>query len=389
EALLGLDFGDCTEQALANILWSFAKSGEASPELFEAIENHIVVRSLDGFRPQHLSNIVWAYATVGVSHPELFKKIGDHVAGLDSLDWFTPQALSNTAWAYATAEASHSELFKKIGNHIAGMGSLDLFNSQDFSNTAWAYATARRFHSRLFEKLSTEAIVKGEYFDGQEVANFLWACATVGYSDERLFSAFTPVIESKLDECNEQHLANIAWAYSVVNVPSQDLFNECYVGALASRENAFSEEDLSQLHQWQLWQQELESRIELPRSLRAKCRNAFTSRGYSESKLQNDVAGELRAAGLDLDEEVLLGSGYRIDALVKVGDGRKVAVEVDGPSHFIDRRPTGSTILKHRQVLRLDRIEVVSVPYWEWNELKNSVTKQHYLNEKLGCDKDH
>ncbi|EJK44191.1 hypothetical protein THAOC_37291, partial [Thalassiosira oceanica] len=133
-------------------------------------------------------------------------------------------------------------------------------------------------------------------------------------------------------------------------------------GALAADENAFLEEALSQLHQWQLWQlwqQELE--------------------------LQNDVVGELRAAGLDVDEEVLLGSGYRVDALVKVGD-RGVAIEVDGPSHFIQRRPTGSTTLKHRQVATLECIEVVSVPYWEWNELKNSVTKQQYLREKLGCD---
>ena len=96
--------------------------------------------------------------------------------------------------------------------------------------------------------------------------------------------------------------------------------------------------------------------------------------------------GELKAAGLDLEEEVLLGSGYRIDALVKVGDGRRVAVEVDGPTHFIQRLPTGSTTLKRRQVKELDGIEVVSVPYWEWNELKNSVMKQHYLRKKLGCE---
>ncbi|EJK71902.1 hypothetical protein THAOC_06615, partial [Thalassiosira oceanica] len=162
-----------------------------------------------------------------------------------------------------------------------------------------------------------------------------------------------------------------------------DLFNEGYVSALASNEKDFSAEGLAQLHQWQLWQQELESGIELPESLRAKCRNAFTSQGFSESKLQNDVVGELRAAGVDLEEEVLLGSGYRIDALVKVGDGREVAVEVDGPFHFIDRRPAGSTILKHRQVTRLDRIGVVSVPYWEWDELMNSEMKQHYLLAKL------
>ena len=117
--------------------------------------------------------------------------------------------------------------------------------------------------------------------------------------------------------------------------------------ACASKENSFSVDGLRQLHQWQLWQQEMGSGIELPQSLHEKCGNTFFSASYSGSKLQDEVVGELKAAGLDLDEEVLLGSGYRIDALVKVGDGRRVAVEVDGPSHFIQQWPTGSTTLKH------------------------------------------
>ena len=194
------------------------------------------------------------------------------------------------------------------------------------------------------------------------------------------------MIAVKLAQCNEQGLANIGWAYSVAIVPSQDLFNGCFTRAYASRQSAFSDEGLAQLHQWQLWQQELKSGIELPLPLQEKCRMSFISTSHSESKLQNDVVRELKAAGFDLDEEVLLGSGYRIDALVKVGDGRRVAVEVDGPFHSIQRRPAGGTVLKHRQVARLDRIEVVPVPYWEWNELKNSEMKQRYLRERIGFE---
>ena len=42
--------------------------------------------------------------------------------------------------------------------------------------------------------------------------------------------------------------------------------------------------------------------------------------------------------GLELEEEVLTKSGYRLDALVEA-DGKKVAIEVDGPSHFLGRNP--------------------------------------------------
>jgi len=384
--IAGLDSLDSFKpQELSNTAWAFATAGVPHPDLFEKIGNHIAgLSSLDLFNSQALSNTAWAFATAGVLHPKLFKQIGDHVAGLGSLDSFDPQELSNTAWAFASAGVSHPELFKKIGDHVAGLGNLDSFNAQALSSTAWAYATAKWFDRRLFEKLVTEATVTKDCFNEQEVANFLWACSTVSYTDERLFSTFAPVIASKLDECNGQEFANIAWAYSVANVPSQDLFNQGFIGACASNEEAFSDEGLAQLHQWQLWQQELESGIKLPQSLQERCHNAFISQGYSKSKLQGDVMDELKAAGLDLDEKMLLGSGYRIDALVKVGDGRRVAVEVDGPYHFIQRLHTGSTTLKHRQVTMLDCIEVVSVPHWEWRELKNSEMKQRYLHKKLG-----
>jgi|Transcript_32639 hypothetical protein len=59
-----------------------------------------------------------------------------------------------------------------------------------------------------------------------------------------------------------------------------------------------------------------------------------------------------------------MGCGYRIDALVEV-NGNQVGIEVDGPSHFISssKSPTGSTILKRRQVPSVDGMKLVFVPY--------------------------
>jgi hypothetical protein len=84
------------------------------------------------------------------------------------------------------------------------------------------------------------------------------------------------------------------------------------------------------------------------------------------------------------EEEVLTPSGYRLDALVEV-NGAKVGIEVDGPSHFMNQEPTGSTLLKRRQVSTLDNIPIVSVSYWEWDKLGNErAKKQMYLRSKLG-----
>ena len=65
-------------------------------------------------------------------------------------------------------------------------------------------------------------------------------------------------------------------------------------------------------------------------------------------------------------------------------NGKSIGLDVDGPHHFVNRKPTGGTILKHRQVAAIDGMPFISVPYWEWNDLGQSTfDKQQYLREKL------
>ena len=100
------------------------------------------------------------------------------------------------------------------------------------------------------------------------------------------------------------------------------------------------------------------------------------------SKLQGDVVASLLALGLAPREEVRTEQGYSLDAVVVYG-GREVAIEVDGPSHFCGRTPTGATALKRRQ-LRAAGWALLPVPYWEWDALGSSeAAKQEYLRAAL------
>ena len=61
----------------------------------------------------------------------------------------------------------------------------------------------------------------------------------------------------------------------------------------------------------------------------------------------------------------------------------EVAIEVDGPSHFCGRAPTGATALKRRQ-LRAAGWALLPVPYWEWDALgRNKAAKAEYLRAAL------
>ena len=146
---------------------------------------------------------------------------------------------------------------------------------------------------------------------------------------------------------------------------------------------SFAPKDLSQLHQWQLWREERGAAWPpLPPELAQRCRDAFSSEEGVASRLQLDVVASLLALGLAPREEVRTEQGYSLDAVILHG-GREVAIEVDGPSHFCGRTPTGATALKRRQ-LRAAGWALLPVPYWEWDALGSSeAAKQEYLRAAL------
>jgi hypothetical protein len=371
-------------QALSNIIWAYATAGMSHPQLYSNLGDHIVaMKDLSGFDPQNLSNIIWSYATSGESHPKLYNKIANHIVGMKDLRQFLPQNFSNIVWSYATLSESNPQLYNKLANHIVRMKDLSGFKPQALSNIFWAYATAGQSHPLLFQKLAHIAISRCNNFTSQNIANLLCAYATVAIIDQHLFTSFAPAVKSVLSQCNSQEVANVAWAYAVANVNDPVLFKKEFIDVCQAKANDFSVEGYRQLYQWQLWQDEIKSGINLPQALLEKCRKAFLLRLPQPSRLQDDVISVLSSIGMRPEEEVLTLSGYRLDAIVEV-NGMKVGIEVDGPSHFINGEATGSTLLKRRQVSTLDGIHIISVPYWEWNKLgMDSAKKQDYLRTKL------
>ncbi len=241
-------------------------------------------------------------------------------------------------WAYPKAGISHPKLFEKVANHIVGSDNLDRFEPQNLSNTVWAYATAQVPHPKLFHKVANAAIQRrGEFNNSQEVASLLWAYATMGIVDKQLFSSFVPTAAKLINSSDNQHLANIAWAYAVADVDVPTLFNNHFINKCVEKKDGFVNEALCQLHQWHLWQTKENSNPGLPLELQNRCYNTFISANPTPSKLQADVVAQLTSIGFEPKEEVLMDSGYRIDAVVDV-NGKSVGVEVDGPYQCLGRK---------------------------------------------------
>ena len=120
-------------------------------------------------------------------------------------------------------------------------------------------------------------------------------------------------------------------------------------------------------------------------ALLARCAAAFRATEVTISRLQQQVAETLTSLGLSVQEEVVIEEGYSLDLVVDCGGEQPVAIEVDGPSHFVGRAPTGATLLKRRQLQHLGW-HLVSVPYWEWDALNHAdeSTQQRQRVQYLG-----
>jgi hypothetical protein len=218
-------------------------------------------------------------------------------------------------------------------------------------------------------------------FNQQALANTAWAFATAGHAAPSLFDAIAAEAASRVGEFNPQGLTTTAWSFAVADTLSSAALAEFFGHAFSRRcdvlAGSFADEELSQLHQWWLWYaSERGQTTELfSQELLQRCRGAFLAREAQPSNLQRQVGSTLSSLELDPQEEVRTEEGYSLDYVVE-WRGRQVAIEVDGPSHFVGRKPTGATMLKRRQLHHLGW-RLVSVPYWEWNELAEAPITQN------------
>jgi hypothetical protein len=372
------------------IAWSFAKASQSHPKLFASIATAISQRdNLNSFKPQELVNVIWTYASMAEANADVFKSIGDEILSRD-LSSFTAQNLSNAVWAYATAQIDHPDIFHKVASAIIESDRLQSFTSQAISNTLWAYAKAQVYQPGLY-KIVGDMLMETDNlnsFSPQELSNLLKAFAAANELRPAIFVKFADTIVGgkKLESFTPHGISTIGWCFAVADVDVPSLFNERFIEVIAQNELTFPKEGLAQLHQWHLWQAKEQTGIGLPNELKIRCQQVFTEGEVTISSFQSDVLKELLCIGLNPIEEYLTDSGYRLDALVEINND-KVGIEVDGPNHFIGRKPSGSTVLKRRQVSSLEKMVLVSVPYFDWYEFGcDRDKKQQYLCSLLRLD---
>jgi len=246
-----------------------------------------------------------------------------------------------------------------------------------------AFAKAGQSDAQLFKAWARAAEQRMGDFSPQNFAT-AWAFAIVGQSDAQLFTALARAAEQRLDDFNSQDLANTAWAFAAANSFSDRLFGTAFAHRCETAIQTAAE--LNQLHQWVLWHWELKISLPLSPALCNLCFATFKATPKSSSQLQSKVAAALTKLCARVKQEAFTAQGYSIDIIV-LFQGQQVAIEVDGPTHFLRgkgvRTATGATMLKHRQ-LRAFGCQLAVVPYWDWQELQDrNAQSLDYLSRML------
>jgi hypothetical protein len=216
--------------------------------------------------------------------------------------------------------------------------------------------------------------------------------STLSNVDAVFTGALVQAAEPQLHSFTPQDLANTAWALA-----SLDARNAACVGALI--EHAASTKAsplvLRQLYQFFLWLDTWQAGTAVPPRLLAPCKQAWLEEVdnivVSRRQLQvldaiRDLPGCSGATSEHLTDDGL----FRIDIALQLPGVQKLAVEVDGPTHFLSSAPTvpnGATRLRKR-LLEARGWRVVSVPVTEWGEqvVQGEQAAHDYLTSLgVGC----
>ena len=411
--------GDFTPQGFSMLLWAYATAVEKAPKLFEAVDAHLHTNFglLRKFKPQDFSMLLWAYATAGEKASKLFEAVDAHLqANPGLLKNFNPQNISNLLWAYASAEEKAPKLFEAVDAHLqANPGLLDRFKPPDFSMLLWACAQQGHDAHGLFDLISKHMVRRLDEFSPQELSMAVRAYAILYHPLDDI--VIQGALQRAMDDPRSfapQALANIMYAAVV--------FEKLDAQTVVVLASAMASMDLQEEHYRSVFQSclgvQLTSPDSSPESLLPSPMHDSAKRLWQEiakavlkSALQNNVLEVLRdLMGLKCHPEWMTPDGlFSIDIMVELpasnnvdedtddkrnsssgsrGNGgqptARVAVEVDGPTHFTSTRPfkaLGSTRLRRRLLeARVDR--VVSVPFYEW-DAADSVSAKKRLLESL------
>jgi hypothetical protein len=414
-------------QDIANVLWAAAKAGNVldDQQVLAAMQRLCEQQEDPSCGPQAISNSLWAVAEMGlqVPHTQLQQLLSALAKQLDSAE---PLHISSSIWACAKFRYLPRQLLEMQPGQLQQF--LAAANFQDLANAAWGCAHLAYKDPQLLQVLLQRAVELLEAADLDSADARSRSSSRQGSGN-----ASTSGARSRAGMVTSQGLCMLAWSVAILDQQQLapvmlQLVSAC---SSSSRWKSVHIEGWQQLYQVHLWlrdcklpqsqglgsemgllgvltQQQLRHcQVRWRRHLRHRPAGSALSRMQSEvhAALLSFPPGTWRRSPFLEGLSGAAGRSFVADITAVAASGRKLAVEVDGPYHYVthdvnhdvtlDQQEggrgvyglTGPTQYRNR-ALAARGYAVVSIPYWEWNRVqvdgRPNEQQLQYLRDKLG-----
>ncbi len=390
--------GDFKPQELSNTLYACGQLGMTPPADWMQRFWHACALKLGDFISQHFSNTLYACGQLGITPPADWLERYWHFSASKFGD-FKPQALSNTLYACGQLGITPPAAWL-VRFWPASASKLGEFEPQALSNTLYAcgqlgltpppdYWLPRFWHA--------SAVIFGD-FTPQDFSNTVYACGQLAITPPAdWLQLFSSSCEHALPDMNPQNLTNTAVALAMLQVWDLPLWHSLWERLCISlpRDVAgWSADDL--LNARQIYQAYQAAAVKRPNllpvldpELLAAARKSWIDQvrdggDYLQTgRFHDNVSACLMRMGVAHANERWCERAERSIDIAIEGMSMPVALEVDGPHHFLqDGRSDGSTLLRNR-MLAAHGWRVVVVDYRMWRAQQTQEEQEHFLRRLL------
>ena len=262
-------------------------------------------------------------------------------------------------------------------------------NPQDIANTAWAYGKLQYDAPTLLTAVdsASEVLIKSAT---QGVSNVALAFAESGHKPALFFNCLEKHADEFVKIATEQAICNVSRSLVTLGLASKNeaLLRALWTRAIETSPSKFTSENLQQLVQVDVHARS--SGVELPPAppgLKKIMIQAAKARTNTDSRFEDEYSALLAEAGFKHDREVqfLEGDYAGFMAIDFACKERKIAIECDGPSHYLTEltkgakpnygRENGPTTAKRRLMEQMGW-KVVNIDYKDDRRLEDAPKEQ-------------